>query len=167
MWVSNSNTCSAAVFMRGLLAAETTVTCCQSFIYTSELFRSTKTSGLWLLSDWRSEICGVPVQKRWCQRWEVLHHPQEPVASLKPEGKKKYIFSKNIISSNVARTLVTGPPCLHFLRLWPTRVIPSRRPSPSARRSFTCRQAKASRWRWVLRSKNISKEWRSCWRLKF
>lgn len=109
MWVSNSTTCSAACFYA---AAETTVTCCQSFIYTSELFCSTKTSGLWLLSDWRSEICGIPVQKRWCQRWEVLHHPQEPVASLKPEGKKKHIFSKKIITANVARTLVTGPPCV-------------------------------------------------------
>lgn len=29
---SPTNTCSAAVFMRGLLAAETTVTCCQSLI---------------------------------------------------------------------------------------------------------------------------------------
>lgn len=51
-------------------------------------FRSTQDPRLRLLSGRRSEICGVPVQKRWCQRWKVLHHLQKAVASLEPEGNK-------------------------------------------------------------------------------
>lgn len=50
-------------------------------------FCSAKSDGLWLLSDWRSQVCGVPVPKCWSQCWEVLRHPQGPVASLEHKGE--------------------------------------------------------------------------------
>lgn len=109
---------------------------------TSELFRSTKNSRLWFLSGRRSEICGVRVHKCWRQRWKVLHHSQEPVASLKPEGNKIHFQQKQQHScgQNVVDVV-----CLHSdcgekslfragaLRCRPVALSPAARPKHRGR----------------------------------
>lgn len=69
----------------------------------------------------------------------IIPKNQWPVTNLRVIT---YIFNRNN-SIHVAIVLLTGPLCVSLLRLWPEPTIASRRPSLSARRSFTCSQAKA------------------------
>lgn len=68
-----------------------TLCCCNAHCWYVSLWLlcSTKSSGLWLLSDRRSKVCWVPVPECWPQRRDLLHHPQESVASVEPQGEKK------------------------------------------------------------------------------